>query len=424
MSPRVRQNAGWLVLAALGAAVCAWLGLKGFEWSDYESEARPAFEALVHGHPLAFLRLAPSYGGSLVLRAPLALLPSLWGGGALAVYRAVSLPGVLALAMLGCWLALRMRARGQSRLAAAVALALCVLNPAAVYALEYGHPEDLICAAFVVAAVICACQERPLLAGALAGLAFATKAWGLIALAPALAALPRQRPRALAAAIVCATLVLSPLMLARSSEPLASSGAGAAQSGGLFQPWQAWWWFGSKASFEHTPAAHLHPGYRAAPAWVSRIAHPLIVLLPIPLSVLWLLRRRRRRWDALALLALALLARCALDPWDNLYYALPFLLALCAWETIARERPPALALLATLLVPVSFVWAPSYLSPDGQSLLFAAWTLPLAAMLAFSLYAPQTLVDRLQMLWQPREPLAAVLADHHEILDPHSQLAG
>lgn len=424
MRPRTRQSSGWLLLAAVGAAICAWLGLKAFEWSDYESEARPAFEALVHGHALAFLRLAPAYGGSLLLRAPLALLPGLWGGGALAVYRAVALPGVVAVAALGCWLALRMRARGQSRLAAAVALALCVLNPAGVYALEYGHPEDLMCAAFAVAAVICACQERPLLAGALVGLAFATKAWGAIALAPALVALPRGRARALVAASVCAALVLAPLVLARGGEPLASSGAATAQSGTIFQPWQVWWWLGSKASFQRSAAARSHPGYRAAPAWVSRVAHPLIVLLAIPLSALWLLRRGRRRSDALALLALALLARCALDPWDNVYYALPFLLALCAWETLACERPPVLALLATLLVPVGFVWAPSYLSPDGQSLLFAAWTLPLAATLACSLYAPRALADRLKLLWQPREPLAAVLADHHEILDPNSQLAG
>lgn len=423
MSPRARETTRWLVLAALAGALCAWLGLKGFEWSDYETEARPAFEALVHGHPLAFLQLAPAYGGSLVLRAPLALLPGLWGGGALAVYRAVALPGVLAVATLGCWLVLRMRAQGQSRLAAGVALALCVVNPAAVYALEYGHPEDLMCASFAVAAVICACRERPLLAGALAGLAFATKAWGLIALAPALAALPRQRPRALAAATVCAVLVLSPLVLARGGEPLASSGAAAAQSGTMFGPWQVWWWLGSKAQFERSAAARSHPGYRAAPGWVSRIAHPSIVLLPIPLSALWLLRRRRRRWDALALLALALLARCALDPWDNVYYTLPFLLALCSWEAIARGRPPVLTLLATLLVPLSFVWAPSYLTADGQSLLFAAWTLPLAATLAFSLYAPRALVDRLKMLGQAREPFATVRADHYEILDPNSQLA-
>jgi hypothetical protein len=399
--------------------------LKSFAWSDYETEARPAFEALVHGHPLSFLRLAPAYGGSLVLRAPFAFIPSLWGGGALAVYRAVAMPGLLSVAALGAWLALRMRRDGQSRLAAGVALALCAVNPVAVYALEFGHPEDLLCGTLAIAAVACACGERPLWAGALAGLAFATKAWGLIALAPVLAALPRQRPRALVAAMLCAALVLSPLALSRTNEPLAGSGAAAAQTGALFQPWQAWWWLGSHSQPVRTAGGSLRPGYRAAPTWISRIAHPLIVLLPIPLSLLWLLRRGRRcPWDALALLALALLARCLLDPWDNVYYALPFLLALTAWEPIARGRPPLLGLAATMLVPLTFELAPSYLSPDGQSLLFAAWTLPLVGVLAAALYGPVQLPDRLKLLGQERKPLAAVLADHREVLDTHAQAPG
>ena len=55
-------------------------------------------------------------------------------------------------------------------------------------------------------------------------------------------------------------------------------------------------------------------------------------------------RRRARRDDALALLALALLLRCALDPWNLVYYHLPCALALVAWET-RRGRPyPVLAL--------------------------------------------------------------------------------
>ena len=41
-----------------GCAAMAWLGLYGFAWNDYDTEARPAFDALVHGHALEFLRLA------------------------------------------------------------------------------------------------------------------------------------------------------------------------------------------------------------------------------------------------------------------------------------------------------------------------------------------------------------------------------
>ena len=99
-------------------ATMAWLGLYGFAWSDYDTEARPAFDALTHGHVLEFLRLAPAYGGSLVERAPFALLPGLWGGGQLAVYRMVALPCLLAAAALGAWLVAQMRAAGRPTLGA------------------------------------------------------------------------------------------------------------------------------------------------------------------------------------------------------------------------------------------------------------------------------------------------------------------
>jgi hypothetical protein len=412
---RVRRRvciALWATLAGLGLLVAAWLGLKGFAWSDYESESRPAFDALVHGHVLGFLRLAPAYGGSLVLRAPFALLPSLWGGGSLAVYRMVALPCLLALGALGVWLAVQMRSRGQDRLAASVALALCVVNPVAVYALEFGHPEDLLCTALSIAAVACACGNRPVWSGALVGLALATKAWGLIALAPVLVALPAHRPRAAVAAALCAALVLAPLALARPGDRLGSSGAAAAQTGTLFQPWQAWWWLGSSSKVVRSTSGQVRAGYRAAPAWVSRIAHPLIVLLAIPLSLLWLRRRSSEPWDALGLLALLLLARCVLDPWDNVYYALPFLLALTAWEALARRRPPLLGLLATMMVPLTFNLVPSYLSPDGQSAFFLAWVLPLAAVLALAVYRPNdVLVKQRELLRQAREPLRPAVAN-------------
>ena len=51
----------------------------------------------------------------------------------------------------------------------------------------------------------------------------------------------------------------------------------------------------------------------------------------------------------LLLLALLLLLRCVLDPWNVVYYELPFLLALLCWEALCRpERPPVLALAASL----------------------------------------------------------------------------
>ena len=69
-----------MIGAALGILIIGWLGLSDWAWTDYDREARPAFDALLGGHVLQFLRLAPAYGGSLVMRAPFVLVPKLWGG--------------------------------------------------------------------------------------------------------------------------------------------------------------------------------------------------------------------------------------------------------------------------------------------------------------------------------------------------------
>src|SRR5260370_32228108 len=99
-----RENVLCAMVAVGASATIAWLGLYGFAWNDYDNEARPAFDALTHGHVLEFLRLAPAYGGSLIERAPFALIPRLWGGGELAVYPMGALPCLLAAAPLGVWL--------------------------------------------------------------------------------------------------------------------------------------------------------------------------------------------------------------------------------------------------------------------------------------------------------------------------------
>ncbi len=40
------------------------------------------------------------------------------------------------------------------------------------------------------------------------------------------------------------------------------------------------------------------------------------------------------------LLSLLLLLRCMLDTWDNIYYPLPLVIALLAWETCSLRRAP------------------------------------------------------------------------------------
>jgi Glycosyltransferase family 87 len=403
MRRAARENALCAFVAGVGCATMAWLGLYGFAWNDYDNEARPAFDALVHGHVLNFLRLAPAYGGSLIERAPFALVPDLWGGGQLAVYRMVTLPCLLAASVLGVWLISRMRADGRSTLARAVTLGLCVANPLTLRALELGHPEELLGACMCVAAVLLAARDRPLWAGLVLGLAVANKEWALLAAGPVLLALPAgRRLPCLASAGAVAAAVLAPLALAGSGGFAAATRGTAAPSGAIFQPWQAWWFFGHHGALVHGLFGAPKPGYRIGPAWAGTLSHPLILGVALILTAaLWLQSSRPLRSraggragaralsesNALLALSLLLLLRCVLDTWDNVYYPLPFVFALLAWEVRSpARRPPVLALSSVALAWISFQWLPGRVSPDSQAAFFLAWSLPLAAVLGWWSY--------------------------------------
>ncbi len=402
-----RENALCALLAGAVSATMGWLTLYGFGWNDYETEARPAFEAVAHGHVLSFLRLAPAYGGSLVERAPFALIPGLWGGGQLAVYRMVAVPCLFVAAALGVWLVAHMRAQGHSKFARTVALGLCVANPLTLKALELGHPEELVGACLCVAAVVCAGRDRPLGAGLLLGLAIANKEWALLAVGPVLVALPaKRRLLCLTVAGTTGAAVLAPLMLADSGRFTANAGATASTSSTIFQPMQIFWFLG-----HHSPRAARLLGavkrdFRLAPAWIGTISHPLVVGVALPLTG-WLWRAERRRnadglpngaprvkeaWPAnpLLLLALLLLLRCMLDTWDNVYYPLPFVITLLVWETGAFKHPPVLALSSAMLVWFNAWLSFHHISADAQAAFFLIWSLPLMTALSLHLYAPGT----------------------------------
>ncbi len=412
MRSTLRENALFASAAAACCAALMWLGLYSFAWNDYEVEARPAFDALVRGHLAEFLRLAPAYGGSLIERAPFALVPGLWGGSALAVYRMVALPCLLATAVLAVWLAARARAASGSMLAAAIAIGVCTASPLALSALEQGHPEELLGAALCVAAVLVAARppvgrRRAIWAGVLLGLAVANKEWAVLAVGPVLLALPRgRRLQGLVSAAVTATAILAPLALATSGRgAVGGSTAGTLASGGIFQPWQVWWFLGHHGPLLHSLFGIPLHGYRAGPAWTGLVSHPLIVLVGFgSAGALWLQRKREGRpidrRDTLLLLALALLLRCILDTWDTGYYMLPFLIALFAWELDGvASRTPILALVV-VVVPW---WALHKLSaggvsPDVQSAIFLIWTVPLSVALGLVLYAPRLVRRRLARL--------------------------
>ncbi len=371
-------------LAIAGLLAVAWLALKPGNWGDWQNEAVPAVDALLGGHVIRFLQLAPAYGGSLIMRAPFLLATQLWHGHADAVYRAGAAPCLAAAGLLGLALAGRMRGRGSSRLAAAMALLLCVANPLILPALVVGHPEEILGAALCTGAVLCALAGRPGWAGVLLGLAVANKQWAVLATGPVLVALPGRRLRALATSGVVAGAIMAPLLLVGGiTGPATAVGL---TSGTLFQPWQIWWWLGAPGG------GH---GYRLAPLWLGSLGHTLPVAVMPPLTALYAWRRRSparvRRQDALLLLALLMGLRCILDPWDISYYCLPFLMALLASETLTFTRPPLVTGAATFLAWFIFraTGPTGYdLSPDLEALVFTLVSVPSLVGLAGAVYAP------------------------------------
>ena len=197
--------------------------------------------------------------------------------------------------------------------------------------------------------------------------------------------LPARRSLALGIAGGVTLAVLAPIALAGSPTTLVTS---ASTTGNvIFQPWQAWWFLGESGHVVIGGGGVPKPdGYRVPPEWLSPITHPLIVFLVVPLSLAWArVHRAVPRLGGeqiLLLLAMLFLLRCVLDPWNIVYYELPFLLALLTWEALCRpDRPPVLALSATAIVWITLYRAPEWLHPDMQSIAFLAWSVPFAAWL-------------------------------------------
>jgi hypothetical protein len=391
-----------LAPAALGAALCALLvgaiGLQTPEFTDYEIQAEPALLALREGDIAAFLQLAPAYGGSLVLRFPFALLPDVWGGGNLALFRSMAVPCIVAGAVLGVVLWSHARARGLPRAACWIALVLSAANPLTLRALEIGHPEELLGAALCVGAGLAAGARRPILAGVLLGLAIAGKPWAVLAVVPVLAMSETGWGRLLLAAGGAAGLVLLPLVLGGGAAIDQARAVATTDASTIFQPWQVWWFLGEPGE---TTAGFLggSPGARVPPDWLMEHVRVPIVAIPFAVSVALLTRVRSRPWhEGLLLLSLVFLLRCLLDPWSISYYHLPFLLALLAWEVYERRGLPVLSLGVTLAAWLTLVSLPGTIPPDAYALAHLAWAVPLAVLMAVRLAAPERL-ERLLPRW-------------------------
>ena len=360
---------------------------------DYFQDASAAIDALARGDVRGYLDQRALMGSfSLLLRAPFVAL--VFEEDVNVVYYAGVLPCFAAVMALAVVLRRRMTALGKPAAAVTLVTVVALLNPGIVRSIHWGHPEELLGGVLCAGAVLAAARGRSPLAGLLLGLAITTKQWALIAVVPVLLAATERR---VVLALVAGTLTVAltaPSMMAAPAT-FVSVHKVAVQASGPIGPANLWW----PVSSPRTAAerAGNSPGFAyEIPAWLARLTHPMIVLAALPLGWLfWRRRAGRAPEDALGLLALLLLVRCLLDPWNNDYYHAPFLLALLAWEAVARSGWPRLTLLAAVALASTFPASAmtfTELSAAGPLLgvTYLGWAIPLAGWLAIGVFAPAT----------------------------------
>jgi hypothetical protein len=301
----------------------------------------------------------------------------------------MALPCLVAGAVLAVFLFARARELGRPRSTCWIVLVLVAACPLSLKAIEIGHPEELLGGVLCVGAALAAGAKRNVLAGVLLGLAIANKPWAVFAVLPVLAMLPAGRLKLLFVAGAVGGLIMLPIVLDGSGTQMA--GAVARDAGTIFQPWQVWWFLGDTG---HVVVGNfgVKPDYRVPPDWLTGIAHPLLVVVPVAISLMLYPRVRRRPWhEGLLLLAFAFLLRCVLDTWNVSYYSVPFLLSLTAWEVHASRRPPVLSLAAALLAWITLVSIPNMAPPDVEAVAYLAWSVPLTVLLGVRLLWPEWL---------------------------------
>lgn len=325
---------------ALIALVSAWLASTITDTADWSHDTWPAVHALAQGHVSDYLSAEALMGPvATLVQAPFVWLAG--GDSELVAYRYAAFPCIFAAGLLGLYLASLARRRGSQPPVQFLIAALCLVNPLTVEALRNGHPEEVLTAVLAVGAVATASEGHRGRAALLLGLAVACKQWAVIAILPTLMALPGGRFRAGLVAAGVVFLLTLPSVVA---DPDAFFGvhSTAAGTGRTVTPWSLWYPTAERVTEVHEVGGErLVAHVREAPPLVGSLSHPLIVLLAIAIPLG--LALRRRRWglsgtEAMALLSLLALIRCALDPVDNLYYHEPLLLSLLAWDALAGER--------------------------------------------------------------------------------------
>jgi hypothetical protein len=385
---RLFWPAAWLFV--LAASV--WIAHSSNTLWDYQVDAGPPIDALVHGRIHDFLAARPDMGPlSLILRAPFAALGQAIGDGGRAhgylddyrfgVFACLVVAGLLGLALA------RLLEREQRPLLARVAVVvLAIVNPVSLRAIHFGHPEEVLGAALLAGAALAGVMRRPALGATLLALAIVNKQWAIVGAPAVLVILGtangwRTLARPLGVLAAVALVLTVPLLVADAGSLVDLFRKMADLRGSYLFPADIWYPFGHPLS----PAQHFvqaSRGLRELPDWIAVIARPLIVTMGVVVPLLFMRRVGANVRDrAFPLLALVMLLRCALDPADNGYYHVPFFIAvLCADALSGRFWATAVA--AVLLQ------APTTLhpTPEGLNRFYIAWAVPFAIYLAGRTY--------------------------------------
>ena len=398
----------WAAVVAVVLASAAMAAVAA-PHDDYIYDGGPALRAVLDGDTSAFYaEMGPV---SLLLRAPFVAAGQMWTDDIKTEYRLGTFPCLLALGLVALLLVRRMPGPRSPVLRAAV-VGLLMANPIVFRAVDFGHPEDVLALAFLIAAGLAALDRRTVAALALVVLAGASKQWGFLALPLVMVAVGYDQMRrvvlvaaGVVTAVVVPLLLLDPSAFVRANEILFTI-----REGGTVFPANVWWPFtDTDLAFEARRGVEMHE----LPRWLAHLAHPLVGVVALAVAlVAW------RRGPTVALgrlfpaLALVFLFRDVLDPVNNIYYHLPLVGTLIAAETIRGELPIRSVLVTGLLLATRELVA----HPDALNAFYLAWTLPLAGYLGW--WALSARVD--EVLGERGEHLGPGGADDDQVLDPHS----
>ncbi|MDX6634663.1 MAG: hypothetical protein QOF06_866 [Solirubrobacterales bacterium] len=372
----------------LMAMLAAWLTTFTGPPADWKIDAQPAVEALAHGRVGDYLNADALMGPfATLIQAPFVALSGTSGE---AAYPWAVFPCLLVAGFVGLYLARIAARRGAGWLTQALLAALVLLNPLTFEAIENGHPEEILTAALAVAAVAAAAEHRARRAALLLGLAVASKQWAVIAILPALLALPVARLRAGALAAAVAVVLFLPAVVASPSSFFGVQ-TQVAGTGQVVTPWSVWYPAATtQTEIYVVDGERLVAEVENAPSLADPLSHPLIVLLALAVPLAVVLRKGAPlvASDAFALFALLALLRCVLDPVDNLYYHEPLLLALIGWDAFTARGLPLRTLAGTAIALLFWQAWHELSDPSAFNLVYLAVAALLGCALLSSLFRP------------------------------------